>query len=1072
MSRPWQSPHPAANVFAGSTNPTFQEATFNAAAGDVISPTFIPTFSPIVNVHVEATGPGVSPADEGYLRVASQEADPKKEPAPIQRALAFSPDRNKANKVSTGKTGVKRLLGFLSPRRDKIPPTEEMATGAEVAQYASDDAETPPLTPDVSCSSSPYSSQEDFLDGFLDYRSLLATPKTKLTTARVPLTTSQTYVWEMWKTGKGFAMWQPESLKVGDFGEVLPDGRFNKFFNIWDDEEGLQRTFKRLGGVSLRLPNKTISAPREDPSLRRGSRIAEGASSETVYDESDTRKIMSFEFYSSCESTSGALLAATSAAEVQELEDYRELRTWIAQHPELIFEHANSPNVGPIYAITSVTNADSWALAAFRENVGSGQRMTLRNLTGDGDAMPSYDWVRTWRCSEGRVGSSNRRDQTLFVRGFKLDFSAGFRSRMESGPSSSPGTSSDRGFFGPDHSKFSGGRAPHGGHAGGGSAQREGAGPSSSGSASGSHMASSYGNNTSQSHGGDPVNEGRRSRSMGLGRPAFDQKVTVQSFPLNQQDCCHPSDAINKYLLNTTGADFALCHDDQWQFTLANLDNSDDLLEAILDEHDIEIQHGVSLLSSKGIDTNAVSSDESDAALDLSADLHSIVVATTSSSAPSLQEGFRAIAGVDPAHKQVLPTTTQPTDLHRAQRATQKIDIPPLIPVPAPPIEKEQPQASSSVALLPPLEPNRRLGALLIGINYMPLEIRKVPPSHSMAKPRATMRSLKEPHRYDAQHNNLQVPVDQEDLCNIPTKENISKQLDDFVANAQREDTSTSLVFFFAGHSTQEDTEYIEGADGMDEFMIAFDYRRRQDSVLKRGKVVRIPDETRLAEVFDTCHTATMLDMESCNGAHFLRVRESKHSSQISGHKEGMRRRSSTENTVRIRIIKFPGANSFGRTCDRTGSMRLNRQPATTPRIGELTIHIPGIGGSIVVSKSPTQDHLTVQDVLDAIRVRLQQANRDEDGRRHFTSSAAHVEALLQLAQQAVCRVPLQDSSPTQPETEFGRNSGSASPTNSGGTGQAFIARAGWEVVEEIREPAEAAGRDIQGRCRGEPREA
>ncbi|KAJ3536897.1 hypothetical protein NMY22_g5833 [Coprinellus aureogranulatus] len=989
MSRPRQ-PHPAANVFAGSTNPTFQEATFNAAAGDVISPTFIPTFSPIVNVHVEATGPGVSPAHEGYFQGESQDVDPKKEPAPIQRALAFSPDRNKANKVSTGKTGVKRLLGFLSPRRDKVPPTEEMATGAEVAQYASDDAETPPLTPD----------------------------------------------------------WQPESLKVGDFGEVLPDGRFNKFFNIWDDEEGLQCTFKRLGGVSLRLPKKAISAPREDPSLRRGSRIAEGASSETVYDESDP-------------SPSGALLAATSAAEVQELEDYRELRTWIAQHPELIFEHANSPNIGPIYAITSVTNADSWALAAFRENVGSGQRMTLRNLTGDGDATPSYDWVRTWRCSEGRVGSSNRRDQTLFVRGFKLDFSAGFRSRMEGGSSSSSGTSSDGGSFGPGHSKFNGGQAPHGGHAGRGPAQREGAGLSSSGSASGSHMASSYGNNTSQSRDGGPVTEGRRSHTTG--RSAFDQKVTVQSFPPNQQDCCHPSDAINKYLLDTTGADFALCHDDQWRFTLANLDNPDDLCKSSsTNMMSIYNTVRVALLSPTGSDTDAVTSD---VALDLPTDSHSLVVATTSPPAPAMQAESWAIAGADLAHKQALPTTTQPTDFHRAQCATQKIDIPPLIPVPAPPIEKEQPQASSSVALLAPLEPNRRLGALLIGINYMPLEIRKVPPSHSMAKSRATMRSLKEPRRFDAQHNNFKFPL---------TRRTHLKKLDDLVTNAQREDTSTSFLIApqLAGHSTQEDTEYIEGADGMDEFMIAYDYRRRQDSILEEGKVVRIPDETRLAEVFDTCHTATMLDMESCNGARFLRVRESKHSSQISGHKEGMRRRSSTENTVRVRIIKFPGSSSFERTCDRTGSLRLNRQPATTPRISELTIHIPGIGGSIVVSKSQTQDHLTVQDVLDAIRVRLQQANQGGDGRRHFTSSAAHVEALLQFAQQAVFQVPMQDSSPTQPETKSGRNSGSASPTNSGSTGQAFIARAGWEVVEEIREPAEAAGRYIQGRCRGEPREA
>ncbi|KAJ3545658.1 hypothetical protein NMY22_g2349 [Coprinellus aureogranulatus] len=589
---PSHMPNPEAHIdmFNGSANPSFYSSEFKAAGRDF--------FSPTVNVNFTAS----PPTPPSVLR----------EQAPI--AL------NEGE--STRLEGVKRLLGLLTPRLQQSLLSENSTTLASdgarrgtLGGTLSDD-ETPPLTPDLSSLSSAFSSQEDItVSSAVDFDPSISESHN--------LTTPQVYVRSMLKSGNGLPCWKPRPRKPsthqrgtvpGDVGTFSAEGSFKKTFNLWDDEEALRRSASSSNGKSFHLPSRHVTvSPDEIP---RGNTIADGASSHTMYSESDPSKITSFEFR--CHAPHGAVLAATSSAELEELEDYTQLRECITQHAELIYNHANSLRRiaadEPLYVITGCIKSDSWALAAFRESrPAPHDLMCLQNMARNDDGTSRYAWTKR-ATSEAHFGSSGEpglKNQTLFLRGFKLDFSQAFRSRMKrpphsfepkppdcgpSGPSDGPRSSGDDDEAGGSGKGGKGGKGGSNDDRSGSSGRRPN--PTSSGSSSNSD--SVEGNLDDES----PPERSPESLSAGDSsqRCYPGQGVSLRSFPSSSQFPCHPSDAINKYLLEMTGADFALCHDDEWRFELKDSDNMDDFVATYLDELKIDVEHGVASLSRDDVD--------------------------------------------------------------------------------------------------------------------------------------------------------------------------------------------------------------------------------------------------------------------------------------------------------------------------------------------------------------------------------------------------------------------------------------------------------------------------------------
>ncbi|TEB19417.1 hypothetical protein FA13DRAFT_374417 [Coprinellus micaceus] len=193
------------------------------------------------------------------------------------------------------------------------------------------------------------------------------------------------------------------------------------------------RTGQRYSETDYELPEREVVVA--ESGLFEGDAVVHGASSEISWME-DGMEIKSFEF--ECRSSQGAVLAITSPTELQELTDFTALREHIVRNAELLYRHANSicriADTEALYVITGCIKSESWALAAFNDPTTS-PADTLKlvkrqgiNRHGNGE----FVWTRRGT-SEARVGKSRAAgacDQSLFLRGFKLDFSQKARSRM------------------------------------------------------------------------------------------------------------------------------------------------------------------------------------------------------------------------------------------------------------------------------------------------------------------------------------------------------------------------------------------------------------------------------------------------------------------------------------------------------------------------------------------------------------------------------------------------------------------------------------------------------------------
>jgi hypothetical protein len=171
----------------------------------------------------------------------------------------------------------------------------------------------------------------------------------------------------------------------------------------------------------------------------------------------------------------GAVLALTSPGKLEELDDSNgmDLREFISRYAGLLFKYANairSINEGEaLYIITGCIKSGNWALAAFRHPVIHPHHIPSlvrlpSGIRGDGSQNTAYAW-RSPGTFDSYVGKSKvdgAQDQTLFLQGYKLDFSQTFRSQAKLGSSSfAKGRGSDGGGSFNSEGPASGGGGGH-----------------------------------------------------------------------------------------------------------------------------------------------------------------------------------------------------------------------------------------------------------------------------------------------------------------------------------------------------------------------------------------------------------------------------------------------------------------------------------------------------------------------------------------------------------------------------------------------------------------------------------
>lgn len=95
----------------------------------------------------------------------------------------------------------------------------------------------------------------------------------------------------------------------------------------------------------------------------------------------------------------------------------------------------------------------------------------------------------------------------------------------------------------------------------------------------------------------------------------------------------------------------------------------------------------------------------------------------------------------------------------------------------------------------------------------------------------------------------------------IPTKYNIRKAMHWLIEDCKPGD---SLVFFFAGHGTQEEDLDGDEIDGKDETICPSDFRihgKIVDDEINRTIVRPLPSGVTLHAIVDSCHSGTVLDL-------------------------------------------------------------------------------------------------------------------------------------------------------------------------------------------------------------------
>ncbi|RXW17689.1 hypothetical protein EST38_g8167 [Candolleomyces aberdarensis] len=544
-------------MFSGSHNQSFQDTIFHTAGRDI-------TFMPTINLHL--TRP--------TLALDAREVSLPRAPLLVETHDTLPYQCHSHQLALAEKSATLKALRPLS-QLFKRKKCERIGTGQpcdKLSSSANPPSSNPENADEISQSGSSSSSFFYCNDGISvsSAEDIDISPSQTLGATR-----AEVYIRSMLTSGKGLASWQPRPRKPhsgergvlpGDVGTFSSSGGFKKIFNFQEDEAVIRSS--KIFGEGYRPPRMDVVTIEEELSV--GDTIVKGTSAITEY--ASNGGIASCEFRML--EPQGAVLALTSSADLEELANRIELRDFIINNAVSTYKYANTirklDHDESLYIVTGCIKSDSWALAAYNDLVDPRDDVLRLVRTGAPGLNPTFGWTSRGR-AEARSGSSSTRtrgtasvkDQCLFLQGFKIAFSAGFRSRNSDdltsyGDSADPDGASDRGPTNERNGRQGGNNHPR---------ESGGAGLSNTGSQKYSKDAPS------------------------------DESVALRFHDYKAEGELHPCDRINRQLLQHTTADIALSHDDDWRFALEGSSPTEVASFDILGEREIVTRNGVAFVS-------------------------------------------------------------------------------------------------------------------------------------------------------------------------------------------------------------------------------------------------------------------------------------------------------------------------------------------------------------------------------------------------------------------------------------------------------------------------------------------
>ncbi|KAJ2929795.1 hypothetical protein H1R20_g7306, partial [Candolleomyces eurysporus] len=508
-------------------------------------------FMPTVNLNLAATVPA--------LTISTDTTRP-----PLLISNTNTPEAHPAQANRTDKSAISRIVRPLSRlMKRRRPSGREQRSNHELSL----DATTPSANLAESTTQSIESSSSLFYcNGDISVSSADSDDIDRPTVRNTTATRPEVYIRSMLTSGKGLASWSPRprdpvgerGVVPGDVGTFSAQHGFKKIFNLQEDKGAIRSS--KIFGKNYSLPKMDhVVTHKEELSV--GEMIVKGTSVKTQY--APDGEVASCEFRML--EPEGAVLALTSSADLEEFRSHVELRDFIIDNAASLYRYANSIQRldyhESLYIITGCIKSDSWALAAYNDLPDPQNNVLKLIRTGSSGSTPAYVWTDRGT-AEARSGSTQNggthKDQCLFLQGFKVAFSAAFRSRMKGNLPNFEDSCDGEGTSDSDASDENDRRQGDGG-----------------------------GNRNSNDARGGGIGSKRCSR----GGPS--DGLFVEYFPNRRtEDELHPCDRINMQLLRHTTADVALSHDDDWRFALENASNMDVRRFNILDSNTVSIRNG------------------------------------------------------------------------------------------------------------------------------------------------------------------------------------------------------------------------------------------------------------------------------------------------------------------------------------------------------------------------------------------------------------------------------------------------------------------------------------------------
>ncbi|RXW19019.1 hypothetical protein EST38_g6839 [Candolleomyces aberdarensis] len=370
----------------------------------------------------------------------------------------------------------------------------------------------------------------------------------ELRSQQIQVTTNvEIYTRRMLCCNEGLPCWRPRpspqmrqrGIVPGDVGTFNYIHGFRKLFNLWEDG---------WKGSLGELPPRGVTTHTDY--FSEGHTIQSGASSKIRRSEAGS-DVAHFEFQ--CNAEAGAVLACTTSADLEELNNTVAFETFLVQHAGVIYRKGS--NVMPLgkdeslYIVTGCIKSDGWGIAGYQDAMAGDILKLSKRFAKDNsnDKSRIYDWVdrgtaeaRLWPNTVKEAGLHNGKTHSLFLRGFKLAFSPTFRARVKD----------------MEHPHEDTGSSANGGKEPGGPADYGTGNTTSSGEPSGSPSS-------------NPTSSANLPSASSDKSSSLTSDVQVDPFPDNFDTLntrkLHPCDMITDLLLAMTGADCALSHDDDWR---------------------------------------------------------------------------------------------------------------------------------------------------------------------------------------------------------------------------------------------------------------------------------------------------------------------------------------------------------------------------------------------------------------------------------------------------------------------------------------------------------------------------